>query len=374
MTQVRVVGAGPAGLMAAEVLASSGLTVTIVDHHKSPARKFLLAGRGGLNLTHSEPLDYFLNRYSTGRALLEPAIRAFPPEALRGWCHGLGIETFVGSSGRVFPKGLRASPLLRAWLRRLQGLGVTLQSETAWAGFDDVPTILALGGASWPELGSDAAWVKIFETAGVRVNPLLPSNGRQRVAWSEHFAARFSGTPLKTVAVTVAGRTVRGEVMITRDGIEGGAIYALSPQLRSSQTIYIDLKPDMSNDLLAERMAFPQGKQSRSNYLRKVAGLEPVGISLMRESGSENPKAISISTTGPADIKRAISSAGGVAATDVDQHFRLHKYPNTFVVGEMLDWDAPTGGYLLQACFSTAHVAAKAMASTIHGTAGESLL
>ncbi len=374
MTQVRVVGAGPAGLMAAEVLASAGLSVTIIDHHKSPARKFLLAGRGGLNLTHSEPLDYFLNRYSTGRGFLEPAIRAFPPEALRAWCHGLGIETFVGSSSRVFPKGLRASPLLRAWLRRLQGLGVTLQSQTAWTGFDDVPTILALGGASWPELGSDAAWVTIFERAGVSVNPLLPSNGRQLVSWSEHFASRFAGMPLKNVAVTVAGRTVRGEVMITRDGIEGGAMNALSPKFRESAAMLIDMKPDMSAATLAERMAFPQGKQSRSNYLRKVAGLSPVGIALMRETGGDNPKAISIMTTGPADIKRAISSAGGVAAEEVDQYFRLQKYANTFVVGEMLDWDAPTGGYLLQACFSTAYVAAKAMVSTINGTAGEGLL
>jgi uncharacterized flavoprotein (TIGR03862 family) len=374
MTQVRVVGAGPSGLMAAEILASAGLSVTIVDHHKSPARKFLLAGRGGLNLTHNEPLERMLDRYGPGRVLLEPAIRAFPPEALRAWCHGLGIETFVGSSHRVFPKGLRASPLLRAWLRRLQGLGVTLQSQTPWKGFDDVPTVLALGGASWPELGSDAAWVKIFEEAGVAVTGLQPSNGRQLVAWSEHFASRFAGTPLKNIDVTVAGRTVRGEVMVTRDGIEGGAIYALSPQFRQSRDLQIDLKPDMSEAALAERMAFPQGKQSRSNYLRKAAGLNPVGISLMREAAGSTPKLISITTQGPADIRRAISTAGGVAASEVDETFRLRKFPNTYVVGEMLDWDAPTGGYLLQACFSTAHVAAKAMASAINGATGEGLL
>jgi uncharacterized flavoprotein (TIGR03862 family) len=374
MTQVRVVGAGPSGLMAAEILASAGLSVTIVDHHKNPARKFLLAGRGGLNLTHNEPLERMLDRYGQGRVLLEPAIRAFPPEALRAWCHGLGIETFVGSSHRVFPKNLRASPLLRAWLRRLQSLGVTLQSQTPWKGFDDVPTVLALGGASWPELGSDAAWVKTFEDAGVTVTGLQPSNGRQLVAWSEHFASRFAGTPLKNIDVTVAGHTVRGEVMVTRDGIEGGAIYALSPQFRQSRQMQIDLKPDMSEATLAERMAFPQGKQSRSNYLRKAAGLNPVGISLMREGASDTPKLISITTQGPADIRRAISTAGGVAASEVDETFRLHKYPNTYVVGEMLDWDAPTGGYLLQACFSTAHVAATAMASAINGAAGEGLL
>ncbi len=374
MTQVRVVGAGPAGLMAAEVLASAGCSVTIIDHHKSPARKFLLAGRGGLNLTYNDTLDRMLERYSSGRALLEPAIRAFPPDALRAWALGLGIETFVGSSNRVFPKGLRASPLLRTWLRRLQVQGVTLQSQTAWTGFDDVPTILAMGGASWPELGSDAAWVKIFEDAGVKVSPLQPSNGRQLVAWSEHFTSRFAGTPIKNVDVTVAGRTIRGEVMITRDGIEGGAIYALSPQLRQSRTMQIDLKPDMTEDQLAERMAFPQGKQSRSNYLRKAAGLNPVGISLMREGKSESPKNITVTTHGAAAINRAISTAGGVAASEVDQSFRLHKFPNTYVVGEMLDWDAPTGGYLLQACFSTAYVAAKALASAIQGTASKGLL
>ncbi len=365
MTQVRVVGAGPAGLMAAEILATAGLSVTIIDHHKNPARKFLLAGRGGLNLTHDEPLDRMLDRYSSGRAMLEPALRAFPPEALRAWALGLGIETFVGSSHRVFPKNLRSSPLLRAWLRRLQGLGVTLKSQTGWSGFDDVPTILAMGGASWPELGSDATWVKIFEDAGINVTPLQPSNGRQLVAWSEHFAARFAGTPLKNVDVTVAGRTIRGEMMITRDGIEGGAIYALSPQFRQSKILQIDLKPDMTEAQLAERMAFPQGKQSRSNYLRKAAGLNPVGISLLREGKCDSPKTIAITTQGPANINRAISTAGGVAASEVDENFRLHRYPNTYVVGEMLDWDAPTGGYLLQACFSTAYVAAKALASKL---------
>jgi uncharacterized flavoprotein (TIGR03862 family) len=374
MTQVRVVGAGPAGLMAAEVLASAGLTVTIIDHHKSPARKFLLAGRGGLNLTHNDTLERMLERYSSGPALLEPAISAFPPEALRAWALGLGIETFVGSSNRVFPKNLRASPLLRAWLRRLQSQGVKLQSQTEWAGFDDVPTILAMGGASWPELGSDAAWVKIFASAGVSVTPLQASNGRQLVTWSEHFASRFAGTPLKNVDVTVAGRTIRGEVMITQDGIEGGAIYALSPQFRQSRNLQIDLKPDMTEEQLAERMAFPQGKQSRSNYLRKAAGLNPVGISLMREGNSDSPKTITFATQGPAAINRAISTAGGVAASEVDEAFRLHKFPNTYVVGEMLDWDAPTGGYLLQACFSTGFVAAKAMVSAIHGTSGEGLL
>jgi uncharacterized flavoprotein (TIGR03862 family) len=360
MTQVRVVGAGPAGLMAAEVLAHAGHHVTVVDHHKSPARKFLLAGRGGLNLTHNEPLDKFLSRYGDSRPLVESAITAFPPEVLREWCHDLGIETFVGSSGRVFPKNLRASPLLRAWLRRLDELGVKLESQTPWTGFDDVPTILALGGASLPELGSDAAWVKIFEAADVRVDPLQPSNGRQLVNWSEHFATRFAGTPLKNIVVTVAGQKLRGEVMITKDGIEGGAIYGLSPQFRMSgiTSMAVDLKPEMSAETVAQRLSWPRGKETRTNYLRKALGLAPVAISLMREANCEDPKSVVIAVTGPAPIRRAISTAGGVSASEVDENFRLRKFPSTYVVGEMLSWDAPTGGYLLQACFATARAAA----------------
>ncbi len=356
---VTVVGAGPAGLMAAEVLATAGVKVTIIDHHKNPARKFLLAGRGGLNLTHNDDLDHFLKRYSAGRDMLEPAIKNFPPEKLRDWCHGLGIETFVGTSGRVFPKSLKASPVLRAWLRRLDTLGVKLQSETEWKGFDDQPTILALGGASWPELGSNAAWVKIFETAGVKVNPLKPSNGRQLVNWSEFFAARFAGQPLKNVKVTVGPRSVRGEVMITKDGIEGGAVYALSPEFREHNSFTIDLKPDLNDAQVAERLAWPKGKESRTNFLRKALGLTPAGISLLREGNSENPKSISIETRGAAEINRAISTAGGVASTETDANFRLKKFPKTYVIGEMLDWDAPTGGFLLQACFSTAVTAAQ---------------
>jgi uncharacterized flavoprotein (TIGR03862 family) len=364
MKRVRVVGSGPAGLMAAEVLASAGFSVEIIDHHKSPARKFLLAGRGGLNLTHSEPLEYFLNRYGSDRALIESAIQDFPPDAVRAWSKELGVETFVGSSGRVFPQGLRASPVLRAWLRRLSEQGVTLKSNTAWTGFDNVPTILALGGASWPELGSDAAWVKIFEMAGVKVNPLQPSNGRQHVTWSDYFAQRFAGTPIKNVTVSARGHTQRGEIMITRDGLEGGAIYGLSRTLRESgaKSVTLDLKPDMTAEMVQQRLAWPQGKESRTNYLRKALGLTPVGISLLRECSTDNPKSVVITLKGPAEIRRAISTAGGVAAEEVNENFRLHKFSNTYVVGEMLDWDAPTGGYLLQACLSTARRAATAMA------------
>ncbi len=363
MTQpahVRVAGAGPAGLMAAEVLAAAGLKVTIIDHQKRPARKFLLAGRGGLNLTNNMELEQFLKCYGPSRDTLQRSIKAFTPDDIRAWCLGLGIETFVGTSGRVFPKGLKASPLLRAWLRHLDQLGVILKSETPWRRFDDLPTILALGGASWPELGSDASWTKIFEASGITCTQLQASNGRQLVAWTGHFISRFAGMPLKNVAVTVNGRTVHGEIMITNDGIEGGAIYALSRELRSAaeQKIQIDLKPGLTQAIVNERMAGPRGKQSQSNFLRKALGLSPVGISLMRETGSTNPKAIIIPGLGPANIRRAISTAGGVAAEEIDENFQLLKFPNTYVVGEMLDWDAPTGGFLLHACLATARVAA----------------
>ncbi len=363
---VRVVGAGPAGLMAAEVLAQGGARVTIIDHHVSPARKFLLAGRGGLNLTHAEALDQLLARYGTARHFLEPAIRDFPPSAVRDWSAGLGIATFVGSSGRVFPSCMKASPLLRAWLRRLGSLGVSMQSGTPWAGFDDVPTILAMGGASWPELGSDAGWVDMFAREGISVTPLSASNGRQRVAWSETFASRNAGTPIKNVALTSGATAVRGEVMISRDGIEGGAIYALSSQLRVTGTaLVIDLKPDLSRDEVVKRLSRPRGKDSRSTFLRKMLNLSPTAIALMRETASENPKHVQLTLNGPADIRRAISTSGGVARSEVDGNFRLKKRPNTWAVGEMLDWDAPTGGYLLQACFATARLAAKDCLDTL---------
>lgn len=357
---VRVVGAGPAGLMAADVLSAGGASVEIIDHHRQPARKFLLAGRGGLNLTHSEDVDVLLSRYGTARAALEPAIRAFPPEALRRWCEELGIKTFVGSSGRVFPVGLKASPLLRAWLRRLEQRGVTRRAPEQWHGFDEVPTILAMGGASWPELGSDAEWVETFRAAGIAVSPLVASNGRQRMTWSEHFASRFTGAPLKNVALSAGDVRVRGECMIASDGIEGGAVYALSPQLREAGTVlHIDLKPDVTEAHVAERLARPKGKDSRSTFLRKALNLSPLAVALMREAGSDNPKQVTLTVQGPAGIARAISTAGGVSFDEVTDHFRLKKKPSTWVAGEMLDWDAPTGGYLLQACFATARFAAE---------------
>ena len=362
---VEIIGAGPAGLMAAEVLAKGGAQVRVIDHMASPARKFLMAGRGGLNLTHSEPLEQFLDRYGEARGALEPAIRAFPPEALVGWCHGLGIETFVGSSGRVFPKAMKASPLLRAWLRRLDGLGVKLDLKTEWTGEKRGDAmILALGGASWPRLGSDAQWVTRLRERGVSVNEFVPANSGIRVPWSAVFRERFVGTPLKRIAVTSGGRTVRGEAMITETGLEGGAIYALTPQLRRTGKLSLDLRPDLTRTSLEERLSRPRGKTSQSNWLRKTAGLSPAAISLLREAQApataDAIKSLALTMTGTDKLARAISSAGGVALSGIDEGFQLKAWPQVYAVGEMLDWEAPTGGYLLQACFSTAVAAARA--------------
>lgn len=364
---VTIVGAGPSGLMTAEVLATAGARVTIIDHMAAPARKFLLAGRGGLNLTHSEPLELFLSRYGDARPFLEPAIRAFPPAALIDWCHGLGIETFAGTSGRVFPKCMKASPLLRAWLRRLESLGVKLSSRTEWQGFGGTPAVLAMGGASWPHLGSDAAWVPQVEAAGITVRPFKPANSRFLVPWTEHFAARFAGQPIKNVRLVYGPHSASGEIMISRDGIEGGAIYALSRHLRDEThgPLLIDLRPGLSPEAVAGKLARRNRKESASNFYRKAFNLTPAAIGLMRESRSNNPKSVALTLQGPAGLARAISSAGGIAREEVDAHFQLLKQPGCYAVGEMLDWEAPTGGYLLQACFSTAVCAARHMLLTM---------
>jgi uncharacterized flavoprotein (TIGR03862 family) len=327
----------------------------------APARKFLMAGRGGLNLTHSESLDSFLDRYGPARPMLEPAIRAFPPGALTAWCHGLGIETFVGSSGRVFPKTMKASPLLRAWLRRLDGLGVELRRKSPWTGIDkqaDV-TILAMGGASWPNLGSDGGWVPILRGMGVTVRELVPANSGVIVDWSEHFRTRFAGAPLKRIAVTCGSRTVRGEAVITRRGIEGGVIYALSRELRGASEIAIDFRPDLSNAAVSERLHRPRNKDSISTWLRKSLALPPVAIGLLRELRSEptadSIKGLRVAIAGIEGLERAISSAGGIDRGELDEFLRLKRLPGVYAVGEMVDWDAPTGGYLLQACFSMGH-------------------
>lgn len=383
-----IIGGGPAGLIAAEVLAAGGVAVTVYDHMPSFGRKLLMAGRGGLNLTHSEPLPVFLDRYGAARAWLEPAIRAFPPEALIDWCHALGQPTFVGSSGRVFPRAMKASPLLRAWLTRLSGIGVRFRARHDWCGWAadgalrfDTPdgeiavrptiTILALGGASWPRLGTTGAWAEHLHG---QVAPFRPSNCGFAVAWSEHLRQRFAGHPLKRIALRFNGRTVRGEAVLTETGIEGGAVYALSAAFREAIeasgpiTVRIDLRPDLDAAVLAQRLSVPRRGQSLSVFLRKQAGLTPEAVALAQEalhSGADQSdlpgliKALPVQLLAPRPIERAISSAGGLRQDALDNRFMLRDRLGTFAAGEMLDWEAPTGGYLLQGCFSTGVAAAK---------------
>ena len=384
-----VVGAGPAGLAAAEGLAQAGVAVTVFDRMPSPGRKFLMAGRGGLNLTHSEPEDRFLSRYGAAAERLAPFIAACPPSALIAWCEGLGQATFTGSSGRVFPKAMKASPLLRAWLRRLDALGVTIRTRMDWRGWDDGGrlvfadgdgrtesvaadvTILALGGASWPRLGSTGAWAEVLRARGVAVEPFTPSNAGVLVSWSDH-VRRLAGSPLKRIAAGVGGRSVKGEAVITRTGLEGGAIYALTDALRAAlaagpATLTLDLRPDLAVDALAAKLAHGRKGLSTANRLRR-AGLDPAHAAILREAGplpadaaelARRIKAVPVAVAGLAGLERAISSAGGVPWDEVDGALMLKRAPGTFVCGEMLDWEAPTGGYLLQGCFSTAHAAAR---------------
>ncbi|MCH1451051.1 MAG: TIGR03862 family flavoprotein [Acidimicrobiales bacterium] len=371
---VAVVGAGPTGLMAAEAAAGAGAEVTIIDQRRSFGRTLLLAGRSGLNLTHAEPLEVFLGRYGDGRAMLEPAIRAFPPDAVRAWAGGLGADTFVGSSGRVFPAAMRATGLLRAWTARLAGLGVAMRTGETWAGFtDDGATVLALGGASWPSVGGDGSWLAHVETAGIPVVPFAASNAGVLVAWSAPLLERFEGVPIKNAALTAGGRTVRGEPTITATGLEGGPIYALGPELRSGHGLEIDLQPDLDADALAARLVDRRRtKDSVSTWLRK-GGLSPVDVALLRDAtGNRLPteataiaglaKAVPIPVDGLAPIDRAISTAGGIALDAIDDTGMLLDRPGTWVAGEMVAWDAPTGGYLIQACLSTGHRAGVAAA------------
>jgi hypothetical protein len=373
--------------MAAEVLLRAGVAVTIYDQMPSVGRKLLMAWRGGLNLTHAEPLPVFLSRYGSARAWLEPIIAAFPPEALIAWCNGLGQPTFTGSSARVFPTAMKASPLLRAWLRRLGEAGVRLRTRHRWTGWDaggrlcfeapdgvvdDHPsvTILALGGASWPRLGSDGGWGAHLPDM---LAPFRPANCGFVVDWSPHMRARFAGRPLKRLAVRFGPDTMRGEAVITDTGIEGGVIYALSGRLRDAiqtggaATIHLDLRPDLSHAALTERLGGPRRSQSLANTLRKQAGLPPEAIGLVQEalhagaSGGDLPaliKSLPIRLVAAAPIARAISSAGGLRADALDEALMLRNRPGVFAAGEMLDWEAPTGGYLLQACFSSGVAAA----------------
>jgi uncharacterized flavoprotein (TIGR03862 family) len=397
---VAVIGGGPAGLMAAEVVATGGVRVVVYDRMAAVGRKLLLAGRSGLNLTHTEPLEHFLDRYGAARARLEPAVRAFTPDDLRAWGAGLGEATTVGSSGRVFPASWRAAPLLRAWLRRLDALGVTFALRHRWAGwtadgalsFRTAPagggggavvtarpaaTVLALGGASWPRTGSDGSWEPVLHAAGIGVSPLRPANAGFDVAWTAGFVERFAGVPLKNLLVTVGTASARGEAVVTEYGVESGVFYTLGGPLRAaiaadgSATATIDLHPDRAAADLAARLRVRRPGETTTAWLRRAGGLAPVAIGLLREvTANTLPadadamaaliKAVPLRLTGTQPLARAISTAGGVGLDEIDGHFMLRSRPGVFVAGEMLDWEAPTGGYLLQACFATGRLAGQA--------------
>jgi hypothetical protein len=394
MPTAAVVGGGPGGLMAAEVLATAGVAVTIYERMPSVGRKLLLAGRGGLNLTHSEPVDLMLSRYGPARSVIEPTIRAFGADDVAAWCRGLGQDTFVGSSGRVFPRSLRATPLLRAWLARLGSLDVDIRLRHRWTGWDDASgltfvdasgssvsaepdvCVLALGGASWPRTGSDGAWTTPVARSGIAVAPWRPANSGFAVGWTAPFRDRFAGVPVKSVRISVDGTASGGEAMITDSGIEGGAVYAVSQTLRDLidrdgyGVVHLDLQPDVELSRLADRLAQRRAGESMSTLLRRAGRLTPVAIGLLREAtGNDLPgpaaelaaliKDAAITVSGPESIDRAISSAGGIRLGEIDDRFMVRSRPGTFVAGEMLDWEAPTGGYLLQACFSTAVAAAR---------------
>lgn len=385
---VAVIGGGPAGLMAAETVASAGKTVAVFEKMPTFGRKFLMAGRGGLNLTHSEDFERFVQRYGARSAMLAPMLEAFTPKDLVAWTEALGQPTFVGASGRVFPKAMKASPLLRAWLARLEALGVSLRTRAEWTGWNADgellingeavrarTVILALGGASWARLGSDAAWVPRLEAGGVEIAPFRAANCGFDVAWSTVFRERFAGEPLKNVALRHDDRIARGDAMVAGYGLEGGAVYALAASLRDAieahgrAVLTIDLRPDIPAETLERRLHAPRGGQSLANFLRKAVKLSPVEINLLREAhGLDLPaepaalaaaiKAAPIALTGVQPMDRAISAAGGVRFESLDG-LALRGRPEVILAGEMLDWEAPTGGYLLQACFATGVAAGK---------------
>jgi len=390
--RLAIIGGGPAGLIAAERLSYAGYRVDLFERMPTLGRKFLMAGRGGLNLTHSEPLTDFLTRYREAAPWLTPVIEAFPPDALRRWADALEAETFVGSSGRVFPRAMKASLLLRAWRQRLEAQGVRIHLRHSWTGWNGDAlcfrtdageavsvaadaVLLALGGASWSRLGSDAGWTGLLGERGVEIAPFEASNCGVEIVWSEHLQARFAGAPLKTIALTLGQDTVRGEAMLSRYGLEGGAVYALSAPLRAALkagavTASLDLRPNQTVEALAAKLSRARAGQSLSTTLKKALRLSPQDIALLHEAGevprdplalAERIKAIPLQVNGQRGLDRAISSAGGIARTAVDDALMLKALPGVFVAGEMLDWDAPTGGYLLQACFATGVAAADGM-------------
>jgi uncharacterized flavoprotein (TIGR03862 family) len=404
--KIVIIGGGPAGLMAAEAAVTAGATVELYDAMPSVGRKFLLAGKGGLNLSHSEPLEVFLSRYGPCRALIEPAIRLFPPATLRAWARELGVETFVGTSGRIFPTDLKAAPLLRAWLRRLRNAGVQFHVRHRWCGWDQegqllfnspqgpqsVQTnavVLALGGGSWPHLGSDAAWIQTLAERNVSIVPLKPANCGFDVRWSEHFRTKFAGHPVKTVEATVKkvdGGMIRrmGEFIITANGVEGGIVYVVSSAARDviategTATLWLDLVPDRSLQRLTDDLSRTRGKRTMATHLKRCAGIAGVKAGLLREVVPKEVladparlavvlKALPLTLVASRPLEEAISAAGGVSFEALDPTLMLRSLPGVFCAGEMLDWEAPTGGYLLTGCLASGRLAGRAAAAWVQG-------
>jgi len=395
--RVAIIGGGPAGLMAAEVLGQAGVNVDLYDAMPSVGRKFLLAGVGGMNITHAEDYAAFVSRYAERAGDLRPLLDAFSPDSLREWIHGLGIDTFVGSSGRVFPSDMKAAPLLRAWLKRLRESGVQLHTRQRWLGWDEHgalriagpqgesrveadATLLALGGGSWARLGSDGAWVPLLQNRGIAIAPLQPANcGFEVAGWSEHLREKFAGAPLKTVSLELPGEAPRkGEFVLTATGIEGSLVYALSAPIRNTinrdgaATVLLDLLPDRTLTQIASALARPRGSQSMAKHLHRQLKLDGVKAALLRELTDATTfqapqalaaaiKALPIRLVRPRPLDEAISSAGGVPFEELDEGLMLRRLPGVFCAGEMLDWEAPTGGYLLTACFASGRAAAEGM-------------
>jgi hypothetical protein len=405
MAVVVIIGGGPAGLMAAEAAVSAGAHVEVYDAMPSVGRKFLLAGKGGLNLTHSEPIEPFLSRYGQQRAFIEPAIQSFPPSALRTWAHEMGVNTFIGTSGRIFPTDLKAAPLLRAWLRRLRQAGVQFHVRHRWRGWDEEgrlqfttpqglvhahadAVVLALGGGSWPHLGSDAAWTQILAAHKIPIAPLKPANCGFDVRWSEHFRTKFAGQPVKTVHIVVKttdGPEIRhmGEFVITANGVEGGIIYMVSAYARDTiaadgtATLWLDLVPDRSLQQLTHTLSKPRGKRTMATHLTRCAGVAGVKAGLLREVISKDVladsarlaaaiKSLPLTLIAPRPLAEAISTAGGVSCEALDSHLMLRTRSGVFCAGEMVDWEAPTGGYLLTGCLATGRLAGTAAAAWAH--------
>ncbi len=387
---IAIIGGGPAGLMAAEVLIQGGMQVDLYEAMPSLGRKFLMAGKSGLNLTHSESYSTFITRYGSQQKKIEAHLKNFKPNDLLTWVKELKIETFIGTSGRVFPKEMKASPLLRAWLQRLQSSGVIFHTRCRWVGWQDSllvfdspdgvvkikpeATILALGGASWPKLGSQGNWAPWLEQKGVRVEPFRPANCGFIVDWSAHFSEKFHGHPIKSVVLSFEDFKQQGEFMLTRTGIEGSLIYAASAKLRErirssgNAALTLDLVPGTSLENLIMALARPRGSRSMTRHIEKTTGLKGAKIGLLYEFVAKEDfgnikklanaiKAMHIPLSAPNSIEKAISSAGGVCFEELDANLMLHKIPGVFCAGEMLDWEAPTGGYLLTACFATGRAA-----------------